>query len=92
MCRKTIINFFRYYCFLFCTQKKIFDCGTKSNKFYHKNNYAGYELLAGIVLGVSMSISFYLYDINFEKLVLWNGTVMLTYSIFFALYHWVKHI
>jgi len=76
MCKKTLWNFLRYYIFLFLSSKDEFICNDSSkNKFYYKNNYVGYELLFGIVLGISMTISFYIYDTDFIPLLIWNSVV-----------------
>jgi hypothetical protein len=93
MCKKTLWNFLRYYYFLFGSSKKEFDCNdSKKNEFYYKNTYAGYELLLGVLLGVSMAISSYIYDVEFIPLLIFNGVTMLVSSMSIALYHWFKYI
>ena len=93
MCKKTLYNFLRYYCFLFLRSSEEFSCGDrKENDFYYKNSYAGHELLLGIILGISMAISFYIYDTALLPLILWNGVVMLISSLSLALYYWFKYI
>lgn len=93
MCKKTLYNFLRYYCFLFLRSREEFSCGDrKKNDFYYKNSYAGYELFLVIILGISMAISFEIYDTALFPLILWNGVVMLISSMSVALYHWFKYI
>jgi len=93
MCKKTLWNFLRYYCFVFIRSSEKFSCGdSEKNEFYYKNTYAGYELFLGIILGISMAISSYIYGIEFIPLLIWNGVTMLVSSMSIALYHWVKYI
>ena len=89
MCKKSFWTFIKFYCFVWCSTKKNFDCGELSNNEYlYKNTYAGHEGISLVLLGVSMGILNFLYDEQYLLSFALSMFMVFIYSLLVVCYVW----